>query len=383
MRNLFILITLLVLTVLFGCAVIFPTTDTNRRIRVKIVADRGFSSETRWRSNVENMIGVADIVFQSCAEVRLEIDTMVAWDVRSVPESVDLPLVDCLMKHIPKGNADLVIYLSKTNRDEAYITNAESIEFGYIVVTQLKTTEDSGYEEAYIKLVQSLGFMFGALRKRGYHADGPDFTDGNIDVMVSLSKRPFSGETWDSTLWESIHNAYADVRKTYNPWKFSPTGKIVNHQDNVYAEGDAFLFVSLFASFCGKHDLALAYLDSTEVTYRAKWNTCMREKAGNVRLCTDCGNSHFWADGWLARRLYEVDIFRATTMLRAGREREASVVIEEMVDRVSMISKVSGRRLFNHFEFLKNLYRTDSDPALSASAKTLSGNLPVSNHGSR
>ena len=150
-------------------------------------------------------------------------------------------------------------------------------------------------------------------------AGGPHFHKGNETIMAALSRRPFDEKAWSAADWPAIKAVYDSVRSAYNQWSIDRDGKMAGYENDAFHEGNQFLYLSSWASLCGKHGEALGYLDSLENLYRAVKTTCIRRGiVGKTRLCKVCGYDAADAANWFDLQMFYLSIRRAMLNLRGG-----------------------------------------------------------------
>jgi hypothetical protein len=336
------------------CAVFAPKpagVSGARVIRVKVVADPSFASHAMWEKNARNLIDNASAFYRDWFEVAFVIDTMVVWDIEAEPCHTVMFDWDCLVKSVPRGNADIVIHFTKERRLTYGLAGISLFDFGYVRVTQSDWGNlQGGYEKAFMTLVHELGHQFGAfhvylddrykqlrvmnpylsdklITKQGMQTTitMPDWHPANQIVVRALRSRPFSVEGWTAEQWPAIEAAYREARAQYLPFRVDSAERLSNHEQNELYQPDYYYFLAGWASLCGLDSCAMSYIDSMATVLRAIRRTCV-ECAPHcaTHLCRYTGSSEWRIDEWLDRRLAMYHFERATLNARFGRTSEAA-----------------------------------------------------------
>jgi len=285
------------------CAVFAPRpagVSGARVIRVKVVADPSFASHAMWQKNAANLVGTASAFFKDWFEVEFVIDTLVVWDIEKAPCHTVMFDWDCLVKTIPRGNADIVIHFTKERRRTYGLAGISLFDFGYVRVTQADWGNlQGGYEYAFMTLVHELGHQFGAfhvylddnqkklyvmnpylseklIAKKGMQTAlvMPEWHPANRTIVRALRSRPFSIEGWTPAHWPAIEAAYREVRTTYLPFGVAGDGRLSGHEFNEMYQPDYYYFLANWAALCGVDSCAMGYIDSMATVLRAMRRTC-------------------------------------------------------------------------------------------------------------
>jgi len=368
-----------------NCTPLIQTSTMYRQIHVKVVADSTFMGTSRWENNVHNLFENASRVYESWFDITFIIDTIVTWDMSEASCITEYFAYDCLMKEVPKGKSDIVVYLSKEDHGKSFYAGLSLIENGYILVHHDSRRHRKGtYEEAFHVLIHELGHMFGGihlyydknkpyimnaylhdnlLTRKGfeYHYSEPDFHPGNVTIIQAMRSRPFTDSGWIGYDWEQLQTTYQAVRNKYNPWTISRSKMIQGHAFNHFHEGDMFAFLSSWASLAGKHALALQYIDSLELLMESIASKCIAEgNAGNEKICRRCRTDKYHASEWLEFKKATLANRKALIYLKEGNATKADSCFQKFLSTMPASLLSIKMKYLNSFNFYKTLFDTGS-----------------------
>ncbi|MBD3315165.1 MAG: hypothetical protein GF344_05215 [Chitinivibrionales bacterium] len=364
------------------CSSLLLENANARTVRCKVVVSPEFAENTKWRQNVETLVEYADRVMYSWADIHLHIDTMTVFDVESSSSYAGHFFHDCLIKEIPKGSSDIVLYFSRHRTPQGRHVGMSKFEFGYLHVVQLDWDQKNrDYMFACHTLLHELGHMFGAVhvyrleqgprmmnpyleerlvQKKGmaWEYKEPEFNLTNAKIMAACAHRGFRPREWSDSTWRTIRDAYARIPEMHNKWRFSSDGKILSHEFNEFVEGQRFAFLATWASLSGHHDLALKYLDTLEWFEECAHATCLAETGSVSRLCRRRGgHNRSEIDSYAFSTHAWIQLRKAYVFLRAGKVHEADSCRKLFTDALvgDYDSQVRGKYL-NQYKLYKSIY---------------------------
>jgi hypothetical protein len=353
----------------------------SRIVHVKVVADPAIASSPEWQASIANLFENASRVFRSSAGVMFKIDTMYVWDVEKAPSYGDMLLGDCLVKELPKGTSDIVVYFSTSGSPPSLIAAMTLYELGYAYIQQITPSAAAGEDmRTYHSLIHWLAHMFGAVHcylnkenvtvmnpfvhdgivvgggEKGERSE-PKFHKGNLAIINALSRRPFGEKEWNAGYWPSIKKAYERTRRTYNPWKIGDDGEIAGYQSDAFHEGNMMLYLSSWAALCGKYGEASLYLDSLDLVVNAIQKICVRQGiVGRTRLCAVCGFDDTTTSAWLDLQQFHIRMRRALIDLRAGDVPAADSCFDAAIKRLPPSLVSVNNQYANAYRFYRDRY---------------------------
>jgi hypothetical protein len=337
-----------------------------RTVRVKIVADSEIAALPDWKNSISAMFDSISRCMRPWAHVGFAIDTFVTWDCAKAPSYDSLLPGDCLIREVPKGESDIVVYFDKWGYSPTFSEAMPLYEQGYAYIRlPMQSDGETIDRRARNTVIHWLGHLFGAVHcyydssrvtlmnpfvHEGIIVEGDTgreavFHRGNGMIMSVLSRRPFEESGWDSTLWPPIRAVYGKIRDHYNRWRIDTSGELVDYSSDAFHESNPLLYLSSWASLCGLPAVSLSYLDSVAAVYRAIKITCIREGiVGKTRLCRVCGYDAVDVTNWLDLKLFNLKIRRAMVYLRAGELAKADSCQTEAIDRIpSALMSIRGK----------------------------------------
>jgi len=342
-----------------------PRPEKGRVVHVKVAADPSFAQGIHWRDNAANLISTASDLYYSWFNIRFRIDTMVIVQVDSAGCGGLMLDNDCLMRQIPRGNADIVICFSKEGSPADYSYAGYTLyRQGYVVIKQGSGASVSrGYKASFLALVHEIGHVFGAvhiypdpdpnvryvmnpsLSDQVYDKQGkdsvllfPDFHPANRAIIAALINRPFANRHWGAERWPAIRAAYDAMRREYGNFSIASGGTLRNYELNALYQNEPYSYLSTWASACGLDSLALIYCDSFKIVSNAMISTCnTTDHACLSRMCRGFGCAT------AARHEREMEIERsylwqkANLLLSCGKIHDADAIFNAFMAGISIL----------------------------------------------
>jgi hypothetical protein len=359
------------------------TAKTNRTVHFRIVVSPEYAGNVMWRENVGNLMRVTGEFYRSLSEVVFVIDTMYTWDMKTSPSYSQVSGEVCLMKEVPKGSSDIVLYIAKQSVPSLGLTllGYSQVRFGYLFVNQMDRlfAERQGYLYAYHTMVHELAHMFGAVHcypdekspdfmnpivsNRLVQREGksveyrePAFHPNNAAIVAALLDRPFSPLDSARTPWSNVDRVYHRMRLDVNPWKLSG-GMLTNYEFDWFFEEDPYYFLATWASLWGKDTLALAYLDSVEVLWKAMNATCTSGSASrNAKICGRMMGSDGKNNDTRALLHAYLLLEKALVFLGAGKEMPAQSCVDSFFTCQTTVSPGERATILNNFSYYREFY---------------------------
>lgn len=351
-------------------------------VHIKVVVNSTFASNALWKNNVHTLISAASKTYESWINVNFVVDTMIIWDVEKSLGRQKLFVYDCLMKEIPRGRSDIVVYFMKELMPTEFWAGISLYTRGYVMVKQI---DDSvirdGFQIAFHTLVHELGHVFGAThtyfdnngheimnpsihdklvekvgKERVYTE--PEFHRGNVTIMTALANRPFGDTIWSGDLWKNIRRAYNQTRREYCSFSITASGEIANHTYDEFIEAHIFGYLSSWAQMCGRESLAIRYLDTLDLYYQAVNRTCKRQGvAGNQKICSECCRSGTAvSDAWLLHQRIAVSFRKAEAYLFFGKIGQADSCFNWGIGKLTKDDLSLQEKLSNGYDLTRTLY---------------------------
>jgi hypothetical protein len=315
----------------------------HRTIHTRVVVDPEIAALSHWQESVIQIFRSTNNIMASTTGVTFTIDTMFVVDIEKRPSYPVLLLADCLVKEIPRGKSDVVVFFSTKGNPASLIAGMTQYELGYAHIRLTRSAGDTAINPHVTGiLVHAFAHMLGAVHCYYNHdnitvmnpfihdglVDEPKsageytrerFHPGNQKIMHVMARRPFTENLWDTGEWEPIRTVYDDVRKKYNSWEIDGNGEIAGYESDAFHEGNLLLYLSSWSSLCGRPREALGYLDSLTMLLTAIRKTCDHEGIiGRTRLCSICGFDDQSTATWLALQMYYIGMRRSLVLLREG-----------------------------------------------------------------
>jgi hypothetical protein len=362
-------------------------------VHFKVVVSPDFGINSLWQNNVTNLMRAAGSFYRSCANLDFVVDTMMVWDIKASPKHESVSEDVYLMKEVPKGGADVVVYFSKRVSHQTapwFLLGFSHVQFGYLTVTETNWNKTEGGREGYLlayhTLVHELAHMFGAVHvyedkahldfmnpiasedlvETGVTVDyqEPNFNGSNMDIVQVLAHRPFSPGDRIQIPWEKVADAYRTLHRKESPWTLSD-GYLHNFEFDVCTEEDPYYFLATWASLWGKHELAMRYLDSLEIVCRAIVATCRSGDATpESRICTRARLSLANPQGEAPLVHLSLLRDRAIFLLRAQNREKAEGYIDSFVAWQTGLGLRERQQALNDFVYFRQYFR---EPAVSGS----------------
>jgi hypothetical protein len=240
-------------------------------VHVKVAADPSFGRGIHWRDNAANLISTASDLYYSWFGIRFKIDPMVIVQVDSAACGGLMLDNDCLMRQVPRGNTDIVVYFSREGAPADYSYAGYAIyRQGYVVIKQGNSASVSrGYQASFLALVHEIGHVFGAvhiypdpdpnvryvmnpsLSDQVYDKQGkdstllfPDFHPANRVIIAALIDRPFGHRQWGAERWPKIRAAYDAMRREYGNFSLAPDGTLRNYELNALYQNELYPYLN-------------------------------------------------------------------------------------------------------------------------------------------
>ncbi|OGJ97712.1 MAG: hypothetical protein A2324_14480 [Candidatus Raymondbacteria bacterium RIFOXYB2_FULL_49_35] len=350
------IILLFILSPLFNCSSIVMMNNKvgYRKVHAAIIVDPTYTVNQYWRQNLEMIVDKVNEVYGSWFDIVFIVDTMYEYDMSKNPDFYTMHEIHALIKNVPKGSADIVIHFSKEKNMFRYdFAGIASSEFGYVQIKQMNWTDArEPFQMAYYTLLHELAHLFGAMhvypvkntsfvmeprlsyyvldyQGKGVTIIDPEFHPGNTAIIRALALRPFQDTNWSERKWPVIAEAYRSVCETYNGGGMDAEG-LDNFYNQTFYQQEPYLYLSTWASLCGRDSLAIAYIDSFVSYAAAIKTTCASTRAGG-RTREMCGALRRYGDIWFEIQEIFSHYNKAEVLVRAGKLAESDAEMNQFI----------------------------------------------------
>jgi hypothetical protein len=356
-----------------------------RVFHVKVVADISFADNIMWKKNAASLIENASSFFTSWFGAAFIVDTMIVWGHEQSPCFSTMFEMDCLVKSIPKGNSDIVVYFNKERDPRDYwLIGLAQLEFSYVRVTQADWIQyKGGYEEALLILIHELCHLFGAMhvdpgnksnqndlmlpwmsntlidtKGKGVNITIPDFHPANAAIVNTCIGRSFDIHPRDTSFWSKIHSAYRSLRNVYCTVNIEK-GKLRALKTVDFLPHDYYRFCAEWASLCGHDSTAFVYADSIRIAADA-WKAMCEEGGANCQssFCRRTGCSKAAISLVYQSRIAGYHYVLAGLHLRNGSVATAMRGLDEFLELYPEMKVDVKNKFRNGFALRGELYET-------------------------